>query len=171
LEADLSTQKDLELCTPEELRADGWKRLGPNHGRKRLSGSAVSNFYSEPKGPKAAPRNGSTGTVTTVVLTRRCWQGILNELDREWDGRETAVPLPHYYCASLHTHPVGSKPIPSDADSYAWGVRAKKEIGNLFLGLIVVPEDGGIFHAQNMRAYITEPRWQQGANLSRHPRD
>jgi len=198
-------QKDLAILSEEEMRQEGWTKLAPDHWQKRHGPYKIENYWGR-VGQK--PRGNSStvsATLEKVIFTSRCWEAVINELTREWNGFETAVPIlgervdnyivlhdavpstapgdirgerfmqlkdsaaeraeeyrlsngwRHHYCASIHSHPVGSTTMYSDADSFAWGVRARKEVGGLFIGGVIVPLEGGSFRPENLRTYLTVP--------------
>jgi hypothetical protein len=202
-------QIEIDELTEAEMIEQGWRFTGTRQEprwQREVSPGKTEYYYKHPSGRKRH-NNGSsaTGRVEKVILTSRCWSEIRTQLDRYWDGRETAVPIlgvregrevflietvdatylgdersehqmrlkdsPGYraeefrqanglnfwYLSQIHTHPVGNPPLPSDADKAAFSCRTRKEAGDVFVGLIISPEEGGVFHERNLRAYVCEP--------------
>ena len=77
---------------------------------------------------------------------------------------EARAHLGQVYGAHWHSHSPGGKAIPSEPDSFAYGLRVREELGNLFVGVITVPsEDGSRF--EDVKAYLFDGKRTTPVNL------
>jgi len=92
--------------------------------------------------------------------------GFQREADRQ------ALGVPWIYGGLLHSHGAGSQPIPSEADKLGFSVRTRASLGDLYIGLISVPEDNGYgVSFRNIRAYacqLIDGRHPDGARGPHH---
>lgn len=90
-------QKDLSELTEEELIEAGFRFTGTKQDprwTREISPGHNEFFYGMPSGRRRSSAGQTSGAVTTIVLTRRCWNGILKAYD-EWggDGRECGAAM------------------------------------------------------------------------------